>query len=115
MIECLSDMQTKAMTPEDDKSRSGNLPDTLANVRAEIDRMLVDLHGLETRFQQNLQQSLAAVAQVVEEQVKQAVATAEQAARKQVQADLRMKYGKELELAVTEKSLMERRLQVATK
>ena len=106
-------MATSARTPQDDKERLENLPETFAPVRTEMERMLSELQTLETHFRENLQQSLSTVALAVEEQLKEAVSAAEQVVRKQVMADLRAKYGRELELALTEKGMIEARLQKA--
>src|SRR5439155_22632328 len=57
--------------------------------------------------------ALTQIALALEDQVKQAAA-AEQAAQKETVAELRAKYVKELELALTEKGLIERRLLAET-
>ena len=68
--------------PEDDKVRLENVPDTFAHVRLEIERMLTDLRSVETHFKDNFQQSLAAAALAVEDQLKEAVSAAEQIVRR---------------------------------
>ena len=102
-------------THQGDGGRSENPPDTFASVHSQIDRMFTELQRIETHFKKDLQEALSAVSLAIDSQLKEAVSAAEQVVRKQVQLDLRTKYGKELELALTEKSLIERRLQTATK
>src|SRR5262245_23765009 len=102
-------------TKQNDEGRLENLPETLASVHSQLDRMFSELLRIETHFKEDLQKTLAAVSLAIDNQLKEAVSAAEQVVRKQVQLDLRTKYGKELELALTEKSLIERRLQTATK
>ena len=108
-------MPRSTRTPEGDKGRLDDLPETFASIRAEIERVLTELHTLEAHFKQGFQQSLSAVALAVEDQLKEAVSAAEQMVRKQTLEGIRAKYVKELELALTEKTLIERRLQTATK
>src|SRR5262245_57294660 len=108
-------MQSSARSPEDEKTRMENLPETFASLRTQIERMLTELQTLESHFKKDFQQSLANVAVAVEEQLKEAVSAAEQVVRKQTLNELRAKYIREVELAITEKGLIERRLQVSTK
>ena len=75
-------MATIIRTPEDDKGELENRPEPLDTVRADIDRMFMELQSLEAQFKQNFQQSLATVALAVEAQIKEAVSAAEIAARK---------------------------------
>src|SRR5881296_3532279 len=102
-------------TQQDEEGRSENLPETFASVHSQIDRMFTELQRIETHFKKDLQEALIAVSLAIDNQLKETVSAAERVVRKQVQLDLRTKYGKELELALTEKSLLERRLQTATK
>ncbi|HYR42328.1 MAG TPA: hypothetical protein VER98_04865, partial [Terriglobia bacterium] len=108
-------MPRSARIPEDDKGRLEDLPETFASVRVEIERVLTELHTLEAHFKEGFQQSLVAAALAVEDQLKEAVSAAEQMVGKQTLEGLRAKYVKELELALTEKAMIERRFQTATK
>src|SRR5580693_1990808 len=101
--------------PEDDKRRFENLPESFASALVEIERTVAALRTIEGNFKADLLRSLADVALAVEDQLKEAVTAAREAVRKQTQAELRAKYIKELELALTEKTLVERQLQIATK
>src|SRR5215813_4607353 len=65
-------------------------------------------------FKETLEQSLAAVAAAAEDQLKEAVSAAEQKARQTI-VEVRTQYAKEVETAQTERALIERRLQAATK
>ena len=100
---------------QDDKRRSENLPETFTPATVEIDRMLAALRTLEGDFKASFLRSLTDIAVAMERQLKDTVAAAEEAARKQTQAELRLKYAKELEQGLTEKTLIERDLQTATK
>src|SRR5215831_1160764 len=100
---------------EDNTRQLESLPQTLESLRSEVERMSTDLQNLQSRFQQSLQQAVTAVAAAADEQLKEAVTAAEQVVRKQLLSDLRTKYGRELELVLTEKERIERRLQAATK
>src|SRR5207237_7876403 len=102
-------------THQGDGGRSENPPDTFASVHSQIDRMFTETQRIERQIKKDLQEALSAVSLAIDSQLKEAVSAAEHVVRKQVQLDLRTKYGKELELALTEKSLIERRFQTATK
>ena len=95
---------------EDNKQRLENLPEAFAPTLVEIERTLAALRTIEGNFKEDLLQSLANAASVVQHQLKETVAAAEQAARKQTHAELRAKYANELEVAMTEKSLTEQQL-----
>src|SRR5215471_16914185 len=95
---------------EDNKQRLENLPEAFAPTLVEIERMLAALRTIEGNFKEDLLRSLANAASVVELQLQETVAAAEEAARKQTHAELRTRYANELELALTEKSLTERQL-----
>src|SRR5262249_18829135 len=84
-----------------------------AALRSEIDRVFAELHMLDGGFRQKLQQSLTEAVLNIEDQIQQAAA-ADQVAQKTTISDLRAKYVRELEMAITEKGLFERRLSVAT-
>ena len=108
-------MSTPSRYSEDEKSPPALRPEAFASVRAEIERMLTELHALGVGLKQNFEQSLSAVANAVEDQLKETISAAEQVVRKQTQLELRTKYGKEIELAMAETAMMDRRLQTANK
>src|SRR5437870_7857295 len=83
-----------------------HLPTTFSALRHEMERF--------AGFKQILLQSLAEGALAAEDQLKSAVAAAEEAG-KQTLIELRAKYLKEVEIAVAERDIMEHRLQTATR
>ena len=83
-----------SIRPDDDKSRL-DLPESLTPAAVEIDRMLAALRSLEGDFKESFLRSLTDVAAALERQLKDAVAAAEEAVRKQTHAELRAKYGQE--------------------
>src|SRR6516164_2141731 len=101
--------------PEDDKSRLERLPETFTPAAVEIDRMLAALRSLEGNFKDSFFRSLTNISIALERQLKDTVAAAEEAVRKQTHTELRAKYAKELEVALTEKAFIERQLQTAAK
>src|SRR6516165_10484886 len=104
-----------SIRPEDDKSRLERLPETFTPAAVEIDRMLAALRSLEGNFKYSFLRSLTDIAIAMERQLKDTVAAAEEAVRKQTHTELRAKYAKELELALTEKTVIERQLQTTGK
>src|SRR5690348_10811615 len=106
-------MVTGVATTKDEKGRLETLPETFASLSAEIERMSTDLQSLEIDFKRRLQKALADAALAADGNLKQAVAAAEEAARKHILAELRAKYIRELELALTEKALVERQFRAA--
>src|SRR5262249_23693061 len=98
----------------DEKARLETLPEIFATLSSEIERMSADVQSLETKCKQILQRSLTDAAVAVDDQLKKSVVAAEEAVRRQILTELRAKYGRELELALTEKALIERRLRAAT-
>src|SRR5215467_5224496 len=104
-------MSTPSRSPEEKKDQPTLRPESFAPVRAEIDRMLTELHALGVALKQNFEQSFSAVADAIEDQLQEAISAADQMARKHSQLELRTKYGKEIELAMAQTALMERRLQ----
>ena len=108
-------MSTSTLSPMDDKDQFESLMTTFASLRSEVERRSTELQTLESQFRQELQQYLADAAHTLEDQLKHEVTAAEQAARQQTLIELRAKYTKELELALTEKALIDRRPQTTTK
>src|SRR2546427_12610207 len=92
-------MSTPGRSPEEKKDLLALRPETFAPVRAEIERMLTEMHALGVGLKQNFEQSFSAVADAIEGQLKEAIRAPGQMGRKQGQLELRPKQGKEIELA----------------
>src|SRR5262245_6186826 len=108
-------MSTTTTKTEDKKQNPENPTAAFASLQADVERLSGELQTLQKKFTENIQQSLSEVSTSVENQLKEAATTAEQAVRKKLVSELREKFGKELELAMTERDLIARRLQSSTK
>src|SRR3954470_21007027 len=90
----IQNMSTTTRQPEDHKENLENpSTTTFATLLAEVERMSAELQTMQSQFTRNFQQSLS---------------DAEQMVRKQIVNELRAKFGRELELAMTEKDLVYR-------
>ena len=89
-------MSTPSRSSENHKDQTALRPETFAPVRAEIERMMSELHALAVGLKQNFEHSFFAVADAIEDQLKEALSAAEQMGRKHAQLELRTKYGKEI-------------------
>src|SRR5215510_14250497 len=98
-------MSTEPGAAQNSKTPSENVPAAFASLRSAIEGMLAEIQTLDPSLKDTLQQSLTQTTLAVEDQVLNALA-ADRAAQKATFADLRARYVKELELAITEKGVL---------
>src|SRR5437773_9922596 len=105
-------MSTPTRSQEDEKEQPATPPETFAALRAEIERLLTELETLGAGLKQNYERSISTVAVAVEDQIQHAVNAAEHVARTPTQLELRTKYRKEVDVAMAEPALRDRRHEI---
>src|SRR5437773_5808628 len=91
------------------KTQSTNLFIAVDALGPEIQRIAGELRQLQKQSEEAFNSSLENAAIAAEENLKRAVKETQEATRKQVLTELRTKYLRELEAALAEKALLERR------
>src|SRR5262245_30127603 len=99
----------------DQKTLMTNLFVALNALGPEIQRLATELRQLQQQSDEAFNASFEAAEITAEENLKQAIKEAQESARKQIVNDLRAKYLKELETALAENAMGERRHAAAVK